>query len=448
MLKATQQLRAISFGQDRYRRRYWLIPHAGGIFVEGMESAELPEDCSHVEVQGHANENEHVAQTTGKDSICFEDTKLKKTEKIENTDTVVLCKNEQQDVPQSAEFSVETKLKKDDIPFTSSNLKIVHEQSCDKKDSVILDKSEKEKMESLPTTTVVNVFQSPKVLDTQSRTPKFAPISECVGDVRINNHEMQSTPMFGSDSVLSETSLVFPKEINGILANHHHHHQIKEEGGNAGQNGNFCESFLSAVPQYHISAEQILKSFAERQNHKPWFSILPRMPCDETSLTRIHPTVGGNCTNATATLFNSHPNRTSPVVSLTQSNKFSSLSTSSSSSQKYSPLPFGPLGFHNNAAFVAFQVGMIKKLSHGCGSPLLVPPDLNLGTTNNYSDPYFAARNGFVPLAGSPVTSYLRPGVSTRSASPYSDVTAIDNLTQQQQQQQQRKVQPIPKGLK
>lgn len=28
------------FGQDRYRRRYWILPQCGGIFVEGMESGE------------------------------------------------------------------------------------------------------------------------------------------------------------------------------------------------------------------------------------------------------------------------------------------------------------------------------------------------------------------------------------------------------------------------
>jgi len=30
----------VSFGQDRFRRRYWILPKCGGIFVEGLESAE------------------------------------------------------------------------------------------------------------------------------------------------------------------------------------------------------------------------------------------------------------------------------------------------------------------------------------------------------------------------------------------------------------------------
>lgn len=37
LLHSSQTLRAASLGQDRYRRRYWVLPHLGGIFVEGTE---------------------------------------------------------------------------------------------------------------------------------------------------------------------------------------------------------------------------------------------------------------------------------------------------------------------------------------------------------------------------------------------------------------------------
>ena len=30
----------MSLGQDRYRRRYWILPKCGGVFVEGLESGE------------------------------------------------------------------------------------------------------------------------------------------------------------------------------------------------------------------------------------------------------------------------------------------------------------------------------------------------------------------------------------------------------------------------
>lgn len=40
LFDASHSLRSMMFGQDRYRRRYWILPQCGGIFVEGMESGE------------------------------------------------------------------------------------------------------------------------------------------------------------------------------------------------------------------------------------------------------------------------------------------------------------------------------------------------------------------------------------------------------------------------
>lgn len=37
---AVHQLRATCYGQDRYWRRYWSLPTAGGVFVEAIESAD------------------------------------------------------------------------------------------------------------------------------------------------------------------------------------------------------------------------------------------------------------------------------------------------------------------------------------------------------------------------------------------------------------------------
>ncbi|XP_032276404.1 bromodomain adjacent to zinc finger domain protein 2A isoform X3 [Phoca vitulina] len=44
LLHSSQMLRAVSLGQDRYRRRYWVLPYLAGIFVEGTEESLLPED--------------------------------------------------------------------------------------------------------------------------------------------------------------------------------------------------------------------------------------------------------------------------------------------------------------------------------------------------------------------------------------------------------------------
>ncbi|XP_072511162.1 bromodomain adjacent to zinc finger domain protein 2A isoform X2 [Notamacropus eugenii] len=44
LLHSSQMLRAVSLGQDRYRRRYWVLPYLSGIFVEGAEEATASED--------------------------------------------------------------------------------------------------------------------------------------------------------------------------------------------------------------------------------------------------------------------------------------------------------------------------------------------------------------------------------------------------------------------
>ncbi|XP_050975844.1 bromodomain adjacent to zinc finger domain protein 2B isoform X2 [Labeo rohita] len=44
LFEASHSLRSVMFGQDRYKRRYWVLPQCGGIFVEGLESGEGPEE--------------------------------------------------------------------------------------------------------------------------------------------------------------------------------------------------------------------------------------------------------------------------------------------------------------------------------------------------------------------------------------------------------------------
>uniref|UniRef100_A0A674ESJ5 Bromodomain adjacent to zinc finger domain, 2A n=1 Tax=Salmo trutta TaxID=8032 RepID=A0A674ESJ5_SALTR len=44
LLQSSHSLRAVSLGQDRFRRRYWLLPHLGGVLVEGPEEILATED--------------------------------------------------------------------------------------------------------------------------------------------------------------------------------------------------------------------------------------------------------------------------------------------------------------------------------------------------------------------------------------------------------------------
>ncbi|XP_040213391.1 bromodomain adjacent to zinc finger domain protein 2B-like [Rana temporaria] len=50
------------FGQNQYRRRYWILPQCGGIFVEGMESGEGPEEMAKERERHRQAENVEIKE--------------------------------------------------------------------------------------------------------------------------------------------------------------------------------------------------------------------------------------------------------------------------------------------------------------------------------------------------------------------------------------------------
>ncbi|KAG7227522.1 hypothetical protein INR49_005337, partial [Caranx melampygus] len=59
LFDSSLSLRSTMIGQDRYKRCYWVLPHCGGIFVEGMESGEGYEEME------KEKERQETAQVTG-----------------------------------------------------------------------------------------------------------------------------------------------------------------------------------------------------------------------------------------------------------------------------------------------------------------------------------------------------------------------------------------------
>ncbi|XP_044739668.1 uncharacterized protein LOC123301018 isoform X4 [Chrysoperla carnea] len=79
---SSHQLRATCYGQDRYWRRYWCLPKAGGIFVEGMESAQ-PDIF---EKHNQMNDTEDDRTTAASTPADFEmDTSINGMDKDENS---------------------------------------------------------------------------------------------------------------------------------------------------------------------------------------------------------------------------------------------------------------------------------------------------------------------------------------------------------------------------
>ncbi|XP_028999249.1 bromodomain adjacent to zinc finger domain protein 2B isoform X4 [Betta splendens] len=82
LFEISHSLRSMMYGQDRYRRRYWVLPHCGGVFIEAMESGEAPEEleeerqkrrraAEEVKVKEEPQEVElHKEKPTNGPSIC------------------------------------------------------------------------------------------------------------------------------------------------------------------------------------------------------------------------------------------------------------------------------------------------------------------------------------------------------------------------------------------
>uniref|UniRef100_A0A9J7YHI0 Bromodomain adjacent to zinc finger domain 2B n=1 Tax=Cyprinus carpio carpio TaxID=630221 RepID=A0A9J7YHI0_CYPCA len=189
LLEASHSLRSVMFGQDRYKRRYWLLPQCGGIFVEGLESGEGPEVLQR---ERERMKNAHLVQV--------------KEEPTEEPDEKYSTAEEKHKPPQDVD-SLNLFLQKPDSFSKLSKLlevaKMSSEASCHQNSSP-------EQQTMLP------------------RTPK---------------HAVKPDP---DDSCLHNTSYL----TNG---------------------------------QQQIRNDQLYKVLTERNTH--WFSLLPRSPCDVSSLT-------------------------------------------------------------------------------------------------------------------------------------------------------------------
>ncbi|XP_042587829.1 bromodomain adjacent to zinc finger domain protein 2B [Cyprinus carpio] len=189
LFEASHSLRSVMFGQDRYKRRYWLLPQCGGIFVEGLESGEGPEELHR---EHERMKNGHLVQV--------------KEEPAEEPDETYGSAEMKHKPPQDVD-SLNLFLQKPDSFSKLSKLlevaKMSSEVSC-------------------------HQYSSPRQQTTLPRTP---------------NHDVK--PDLNDSCLLNNTYLT-----------------------NA---------------QQQIRNEQLYKVLTERNAH--WFSLLPRSPCDVSSLT-------------------------------------------------------------------------------------------------------------------------------------------------------------------
>ncbi|KAM4626751.1 bromodomain adjacent to zinc finger domain protein 2B isoform 2-T4 [Discoglossus pictus] len=317
LFESSHSLRSMMFGQDRYRRRYWILPQCGGIFVEGMESGEGLEEMAKERERWRKSENIQI-----------------KEEKFEGFEEKINCLN-----PSNGE-------QKDHKDKDSTNLFLQKPGSFSKLSKLL------------------EVAKMPPEMDVANPKTNVAPN----GCSLPYQNSVRSTPINLQPSTsqrnLEKTDLnPFTPVVSG--------------------SGKFYNSPI-------IPNEQLLKTLTDKT--RQWFSLLPRTPCDDSSLTVLD----SSATPSSATQVRLQSQSPSPVPSPVMN------SASLQNNVGINPFALSPLQVKTGLPMMGLQF---------CGWPSSVVP-ANLP----FSSPMPVLGLG---LADGNGHSFLTPNVqATKSESP------------------------------
>ncbi|NWR56836.1 BAZ2B protein, partial [Bucorvus abyssinicus] len=320
LFEASHCLRSMMFGQDRYRRRYWILPQCGGIFVEGMESGE------------------------GLEEIAKEKEKLKKAESLHIKE----------------EFETEEKI------HCLNTTHCEQKEDLKEKDNTNLFLQKPGSFSKL--SKLLEVAKMPPESDMMSPKPNGSAANGCSLPFPSNS----KTPLCSLQPTVSQ-STTEKSDSNNLFSPH------------ASGTGKFYSSPL-------IPNDQLLKTLTEKG--RQWFSLLPRVPCDDMSVTQA------DTPAATTSLTpQSHPpsKSPSPVPSPLPG------STSAQSPMGLSPFALSPLQMKPGLPIMGLQF---------CGWPAGV-----LTSNVPFSSPLPALGSG-LGLSEANGNSFLASSVSASKGEP------------------------------
>uniref|UniRef100_A0A8C7Q6R5 Bromodomain adjacent to zinc finger domain 2B n=1 Tax=Oncorhynchus mykiss TaxID=8022 RepID=A0A8C7Q6R5_ONCMY len=206
LFEASHSLRSMMYGQDRYRRRYWVLPHCGGVFIEAMESGEAAGELE--------NERERRRVAAGevhiKEEPQEEEVQKKKPGGVGGEERSVYT-------PVGSEEGKEEKK-------GSPNLFLLQSASLSK------------------LTTLLHVAKE---------------VAKATREAKPGYPSSTTSPSSFSSLLSPPPQLFSPMKTSTLIPN---------------------------PPQLqYLPSDQLLRVLTERSGH--WFTLLPRSPCDDTSLT-------------------------------------------------------------------------------------------------------------------------------------------------------------------
>uniref|UniRef100_A0A673HJH9 Bromodomain adjacent to zinc finger domain protein 2B-like n=1 Tax=Sinocyclocheilus rhinocerous TaxID=307959 RepID=A0A673HJH9_9TELE len=292
LFESSHALRSMSYGQDRYRRRYWVLPQCGGVYIEGLESGGVEE----LEKERERLRNFPV--------------RVKEEPKEE------VLQHHQHDKIQGA---VKEEVKQEEEKPIDPD----HEANKEMRSSPLKDQQETEVATTPP--------QPPELRPSQS--------PQC--------QELPRTPVGAKGSPSAEHTIPPPLQL-GIPAH-------------------FLQPQQLAQTQL-LANDQLLKVLSERSGH--WFSLLPRSPCDDTSL--LQPSAHGQSSPSSNTA-STRPKTPPPPSTSSPHHHLLPLSASAS---PLNPSPGGISGTLIGLPLGNWSGGVISPNLHLCSSPLHIYPSV------------------------------------------------------------------------
>uniref|UniRef100_A0A668AXE2 Bromodomain adjacent to zinc finger domain 2B n=1 Tax=Myripristis murdjan TaxID=586833 RepID=A0A668AXE2_9TELE len=307
LFESSHSLRSMILGQDRYKRRYWVLPQCGGIFVEGMDSGE------------GASPNLLVAQ------LKFVFIHCSPLFYMSNTD-------QESAIP-------ETQQGKDTL-----NLFLQKPGSFSKLSKLLeVAKMSPESNNNSP--------NSQNSCSTKVSTPASYPSYH-------NSQTRLSCSPSPASSQLAKTDTSVPSLLSAPYLS--------------------SSPWMTCSPQLQVQNDQLSKVLTETNSQ--WFSLLPRSPCDESSVT----------SGSTPPASSSSPQSIRPKSPSSLSPNPPATASSSS--------PQGKSGIHQmGLPFCGWSSAVMNPNLPFTGSPL--PPMLDLayqhteGKGNGNSNPFLANSN-------------------------------------------------------
>ncbi|KAG1675364.1 Bromodomain adjacent to zinc finger domain protein 2B [Nymphon striatum] len=451
--RAQYSVRAMSYGQDRFRRRYWVLPTAGGVYVESMESSEPPggdtfyfPDPSNVKDEKCVDEVEEGKEIkndvdnpekikTNVDNAEMTKTNVDDADKIKSdvgneklkTDVInteklksdvnnaVKIKTEKFDSVKESSDQEESKKISDNDDISEGELVIDEKLPNDLEESKSHSGEMKAETSVSTKEKAADISDRNKPVERKLKNLKKEGIElkPFVDGTKVSPHTVKPNDKSSIDSI---TPFIDPncfmnnsvdKDLNSA-ALLRMFGKFEPSLPNNSLNP-FTTNFMNSA--FAINAEQMIKNTIDAtstsaiaDDAKPWFSLLPRIPCDDTSLTvntsRTNETVSYPVTSSPA--ITSHPQFSTPTVT-SSNNGFSAFQPN------FSPMPV--MNMMNGSNFLPpgiFNPGQFGSPFGSVYSPIMFP---SLGY-------------GIDPAAAAPSTNFYSP-VPTVSPITVPSITSL-----------------------